>query len=123
MKKYTIHIHFTLANIFGCSENFTNIFDNFKYPYCIIEYQIPGILLSYDIKQNYTFDCDIYFLLNHGLIITSDSIEQILEYYKYIFDYFNKKLDNKYCFDLFDLNKKYLGTCQGFLPSKFFEIT
>jgi len=110
MKKYTVHIHFTLANIFGCSENFTNILAEFKYPYSIIDYQVPGILLSYDIKQNYTLGCDIYFLLNHGLIITSDSIEQILEYYKYIFDYFNKKLDNKYCFDSFDLNKKYAET-------------
>ena len=36
MKKYTVHIHFILSNIFGCSKYFKNIFDDFKYPYCII---------------------------------------------------------------------------------------
>lgn len=107
MKKYTVHIHFTLLNIFACSENFANTLSEFKYAYCIIEYQVPGILLSYDIKQKYNSNCDIYYLLNHGLIITSDSIDKILEYYKYIFEYFNQKLNRKYSFDSFDLNAKY----------------
>jgi len=107
MKKYTIHIHFTLSNIFACCENFNKHLDQFKYKYCIIDYQIPGILLSYNIKEKYIADCDIYYLLNHGLILTSNSIDQILEYYKYTFDYFNLKLNNSYYFDTFDLNKKY----------------
>lgn len=107
MKKYTVHIHFTLSNIFACSENFESVMGNFKYPYCIIKYQIPGILLSYDIKENYSPNCDIYFLLNHGLIITSNSIEEIFDLYEYIFNYFNLELGNKYSFDSFVLNKSY----------------
>ena len=108
MKKYTVHIHFILSNIFGCSKDFENIFDSFKYPYCIIKYEIPGILLSYDIKQKYSSLCDIYFLQNHGLIISSDNICEIFNYYEYIFNYFNNKLNNKYHFDSFNINKKYI---------------
>jgi FMN phosphatase YigB (HAD superfamily) len=108
MKKYTVHIHFILSNIFGCSKDFKNIFDDFKYPYCIIEYEVPGILLSYYIKQKYSSNCDIYFLQNHGLIISSNNICEIFNYYEYIFSYFNNKLNNKYCFESFNISKKYI---------------
>jgi FMN phosphatase YigB (HAD superfamily)/ribulose-5-phosphate 4-epimerase/fuculose-1-phosphate aldolase len=106
MKKYTIHIHFTLSNIFFCSIK-NNILDNFKYNYKIIDYNNPGILLAYDIFKNYDNNIDIYFLKNHGLIITNDNMNEIITIFEYIYNYFNNLLNNLYDNDFisFTLNK------------------
>lgn len=106
MKKYTSHLHFTLSNIFFCS-NATVELTNFKYNYSIIQYQHPGILLAKEIQDKYTKEINIYFLKNHGIIITSDSIEELIEIYEYIYDYFNKSLNNKYDDLSFKINKHY----------------
>jgi putative hydrolase of the HAD superfamily len=94
MKKYTIHLHFILSNICMCSNN-TSI-NNFKYNYKIIDYFLPGINLASEIYKLYDNECDIYFLKNHGLIITANTISEILTYYDYIYYYFNAKMNNKY---------------------------
>lgn len=49
MKKYTVHLHFTLSNIFMCSNNANIILENFYYPYKIVDYSIPGIILASNI--------------------------------------------------------------------------
>ena len=93
MKKYTIHLHFTLSNIFFCSPNQTNL-HNFDYNYKIIKYMTPGLELAVEIYNVYETECDIYFLKNHGLIISADTMDNIIKYYEYIFRYFNTRLDN-----------------------------
>jgi hypothetical protein len=106
MKKYTIHIHFVLSNIFFCSINNINL-DNFKYTYKIIDYNNPGLVLADDIFKNYDNNIDIYFLKNHGLIITNNNINEIIIIFEYIYNYFNNLLNNKYNNDLisFQINK------------------
>jgi len=94
MKAYTVHIHFTLSNIFFCSDATT--LQGFTEKYKIIEYIPPGLLLAQEIKQHYDLSTDIYFLKNHGLIITSDRLNGILNLYKYIYDYFNQQLNNTF---------------------------
>jgi len=91
MKTYTVHIHFTLSNIFFCSDATT--LQGFTEKYKIIEYIPPGLLLAQEIKQHYDVSTDIYFLKNHGLIITSFSLDGILNLYKYIYQYFNQQLN------------------------------
>jgi putative hydrolase of the HAD superfamily len=91
MKKYTVHLHFTLSNIFLCC-NELNILNNINIKHKIIDYFIPGINLATEIYLNYDVDTDIYFLKNHGLIITSDNINHIENMYLkifYFFDYSN----------------------------------
>lgn len=106
MKKYTIHIHFTLSNIF-LTTNKINILNNLDINYKIIDYYPPGIILANEIKKEYNTDIDIYFLKNHGLIITSNNIIDIEYIYIKIFNYFNKLLDYKYLdeLDTFNINK------------------
>lgn len=106
MKKYTIHIHFILSNIFFCSINNINL-DNFKYNYKIIDYNNPGLLLADDIFKNYDNNIDIYFLKNHGLIITNNNMNEIIIIFEYIYNYFNNLLNNKYDNDFisFQINK------------------
>lgn len=94
MKTYTVHIHFTLSNIFFCSDATT--LKDFTEKYKIIEYIPPGLLLAQEIKQHYDVSTDIYFLKNHGLIITSFSLHGILNLYKYIYQYFNQQLNHSF---------------------------
>jgi HAD superfamily hydrolase (TIGR01549 family) len=108
MKKYTVHIHFTLSNIFLCSKNKMNLV-NFKYNYEIIEYIPPGLLLAEKIKEKYSIETDIYFLANHGIIITNNNIEEIIVIYEYLYSYFNSLFDNKFIdeYNSFLINKNY----------------
>lgn len=93
MKKYTVHIHFTLSNIYFCSNKEFEL-NNFPYKYKIIKYIPPGLLLAKEILKNYDNNTDIYFLKNHGIIITNDSINNIIEIYENIYKYFNELLLN-----------------------------
>lgn len=108
LNKYTVHIHFTLANIFLCSNNLS-ILDNIKYPYVIIDYYQPGIILAHEIYKKMNNNAVIYFLKNHGIIICNDSLEQIIEIYEYLFCYFDTILNNQYKnhFNSFIINKNY----------------
>ena len=108
MKKYTVHIHFTLSNIFFCSDKDFSL-NNFPYNYQIIKYIPPGLLLANEVYKKYTNDCDIYFLENHGLIITSDDLNTIISIYENIYSYFNNLLENKFNSELntFYINKEY----------------
>jgi len=112
MKKYTVHIHFTLSNVFFCT-NTIPAFTDFPYNYEIIPYIPPGLLLSECIKEIYdktihNTETDIYFLCNHGLIITGYDCNKIIEVYENIYKYFNGLLDNKFSDELvsFNLNRQ-----------------
>lgn len=111
MEKYTVHIHFTLSNIFFCSNTIPEL-NNFPYDYVIIDYIPPGLLLSEIILDKYDKNINIYFLKNHGIIITNNSIEIIIEIYENIYKYFNNLLNNKYLneYKSFDINKYYYFT-------------
>jgi HAD superfamily hydrolase (TIGR01549 family) len=103
MKKYTVHIHFTLSNIFLVT-NVANVLDKMEIPHKVIDYYPPGIVLANEIKKIYNKDTNLYFLKNHGLIITSDKIEDIGVLYTRVFEYFDSLLYNKYSNDLITFN-------------------
>jgi len=108
MKKYTVHIHFTLSNIFFCSNKDIQL-NNFPFKYKIIKYIPPGLLLGNAVYEEYSVETDIYFLQNHGIIITNNNLENILEIYKNIYNYFNNLLENKFNeeYNTFLINEKY----------------
>jgi len=99
MKKYTVHIHFTLSNIFLTTNNVTML-DKLNTKYKIIDYFPPGIILANEIKKVYEDDTNLYFLKNHGLIVTSNNLEEIERLYIDVFQYFDNILNNKYSDDL-----------------------
>ena len=108
MKKYTVHVHFTLANIFFCSNKEFKL-NNFPYNYQIIKYIPPGLLLANEVYKKYTNDFDVYFLENHGLIITSENLNIVINIYENIYNYFNNLLEHKFNNELntFYINKEY----------------
>ena len=108
MKKYTVHVHFTLANIFFCSDKKFELY-NFPYNYEIVKYIPPGLLLANEVYKKYTRETDVYFLENHGIIITNTELNTIIEMYENIYKYFNNLLENKFNNELntFYINKEY----------------
>lgn len=106
MKKYCVHLHFTLSNVIFCKEIPDELI-GFDIAYRIIDYFTPGFELASQIYKKYDDKCDVYFLRNHGVIITSDSMDQVISYYEYIFSYFNGLLNNKYNYELnaFNISK------------------
>jgi len=99
MKKYTVHIHFTLSNKFLCV-NKVDCLDGLETKHKIIDYYPPGLVLAKKIYEEYEEEVDLYFLKNHGLIITNNSLVELIDLYKRVFDYFNNLLDNKYTDEL-----------------------
>ena len=103
MKKYTVHIHFTLSNIFLTTNNIT-VLDKLNMKYKVIDYYPPGIILANEIKKVYIDDTNLYFLKNHGLILTSNNLEEIQGLYVDVFQYFDNILENKYSSDIITFN-------------------
>jgi putative hydrolase of the HAD superfamily len=106
LDKYTVHLHFTLANIFLCSDSILAL-NNIKYPFVVIDYYQPGLLLAKEILKKKENDCVIYFLKNHGIILCHDNMNMIIEIYEYLFHYFDNLLNNQYKnhFNSFLINK------------------
>jgi len=67
LKKYVVHIHPSVALEHLCGDN----------P-CCVPYQKPGPELAKTIQERYAGEFCIH-LANHGLIFTSDSLEDLLE--------------------------------------------
>jgi ribulose-5-phosphate 4-epimerase/fuculose-1-phosphate aldolase len=106
MKKYCVHLHFTLSNVVFCKEIPDNL-TGFYIPHKIIDYFTPGLELASHVYKKYDDKNDIYFLKNHGVIITSNNMDQLIFYYEYIFEYFNGLLNNRYDyeFNAFNISK------------------
>ena len=106
MKKYTIHIHFTPSNVFFCSNNKSHHFleDEHFEQYRIIEYIPPGLLLSKNIMKQYSDSIPIYYLKNHGLIISSNHLEDVFRIYNNIFDFWNIKANHVFSKDMKAMN-------------------
>jgi putative hydrolase of the HAD superfamily len=103
MKKYTIHIHFTLSNKFLCC-NKLNILDSLELKHKIIDYYAPGLVLAQKIYEEYDEEVDLYFLKNHGLIITNNSLTELINLYKKVLYYFNYLLNHEYTDEIITFN-------------------
>jgi rhamnose utilization protein RhaD (predicted bifunctional aldolase and dehydrogenase) len=76
LKKYTIHLHPIQINKILISKNVKEIVNQIYPSGLIIEYLTPGIKVCNEINKCYD-NHNVIFLLNHGIIITSDDIKQI----------------------------------------------
>lgn len=75
-KKYTLHLHPIQVNRILISKNARTIITEMFPEALIIDYLTPGIKLCNAIKDKYNNE-NIVFLINHGIIITSDIHEDI----------------------------------------------
>ena len=76
LKKYTLHLHPIQINKFLCLKNSKEICSSIYPRSLIIDYYTPGIKLCNEIKKLYNNE-NIIFLINHGIIVTSDNIDEL----------------------------------------------
>lgn len=86
LKKYTVHVHPIVINALGSSKQWKTLLEQVNESALFVEYETPGIELA--LKMNAAIRAyeslnnarpDVIFLKNHGLIVTSDSEEEVLE--------------------------------------------
>jgi HAD superfamily hydrolase (TIGR01549 family) len=78
LKKYTIHLHPIQINRVLISSNSKDIIRQIYPESLIIDYLTPGIKVCNEIKNMYNNE-NVIFLLNHGVIITCDTINKVYE--------------------------------------------
>ena len=89
LKKYTLHLHPIQVNRILIRSDARTIMNALFPEALVIDYFTPGIKVCDEIKRTYNNE-NIIFLLNHGLILTSDDYTNI---YKYL-DYVIEKIDS-----------------------------
>jgi len=79
-KKYTVHIHpiqfNAISGLSTCNDILNDLFKDLKQEYCLIDYVTPGIDVTIELLKKYKNE-NIIFLKNHGLVFTSDNIEDL----------------------------------------------
>jgi HAD superfamily hydrolase (TIGR01549 family) len=81
-KKYTVHLHpLQFLKICGL-DNCEKIINNYFKDACFVNYYTPGIDVAIELKKIYNME-GIIFLKNHGIVITSDNINDIYELLNY----------------------------------------
>lgn len=87
-KKYTLHLHpiqfLKICGVINCEEILKEQLENI----CFIDYFTPGIDVAIELNKKYKNE-NIIFLKNHGIVITSNSIDEIYN----ILEYTIKKLE------------------------------
>lgn len=96
LKKYTIHLHPIQINKILIRKDAKNIINElFNNNVCIIDYVTPGDKLLNLIKLKYNNE-KIIFLINHGIIYTSDNIDEIYQLIENTINIFEKYNNNNY---------------------------
>lgn len=85
LHRYTLHIHPIVINAILCCNDWQDILSKLCPEGLQITYKTPGIELALEVKDRvnaYEQNCkkkpEVIFLQNHGLIISSDTIERII---------------------------------------------
>lgn len=78
--KYTIHVHSTIINILTCQKNGMEILKKLFPTGIFVDYATPGIELAYKVIESCKNNSkrDIIFLKNHGIIVSSDKLEDTI---------------------------------------------
>jgi HAD superfamily hydrolase (TIGR01549 family) len=120
--KYTVHLHPIQCNIILTKKNGKEIIKNLFPNSLIIDYYTPGIELSKNIQLKYSGE-KIIFLLNHGLIVTSNSSEEIDSLIKEIIniveEYINNNMNLQINFDKYKVVNKMSLIYESVYKSKF----
>jgi ribulose-5-phosphate 4-epimerase/fuculose-1-phosphate aldolase len=97
LDKYVLHLHPIYVTTLLCLKNskeiIKSLYSNY-YEYEYIEYVNPGFNL-YDAIKKTKMDKEIYFLENHGIILTSNNLDNLLETLDDINKIAKDKINNK----------------------------
>ncbi|RRD40757.1 class II aldolase [Leptotrichia sp. OH3620_COT-345] len=95
--KYTLHTHPVLVNIFTSRKNGMKILKEIFPNSIVITYKTPGIFLAKELFNEIIKYKDkkreIIFLKNHGLIISGENVEKVIEKNEKVLNILEKKLE------------------------------
>ncbi|MBI5196133.1 MAG: class II aldolase [Nitrospirae bacterium] len=84
LKKYTLHIHPVSVSVITCQKDWKGILKTLFGDVVTVDYRTPGIELAYQLshelknfKGKHGALPGVVFLQNHGLIISSDSFDEV----------------------------------------------
>jgi len=111
LDKYVIHTHAVYANLINCAKNgadyLKTIFNHRDFSYIVIPYVDPGLPLSITIhheikkyEEIYNEKPEVIFLVNHGLIVTSNDLARVI----YLHTEINEKI--RLFFKIDDMEKQ-----------------
>lgn len=89
LNKFTIHLHPIQVNRILISKCAKKIVNDLFPTALVVDYFTPGIKVCNEIRRLYTKQ-NIIFLVNHGLIITSDNYEELYELLDDVIEKFEK---------------------------------
>ena len=98
LDKAVIHTHNVYANIFLCSKKGTTLIKESFPEASLIEYVTPGLDLSQDVfleSKKSKDETKLFFLKNHGLIISTTSLEKAYKMHQKITVFLQKELNSK----------------------------
>ncbi|MFL5728717.1 MAG: class II aldolase/adducin family protein [Cytophagaceae bacterium] len=84
LQKFVLHTHPVLVNAITCRSNWQSILSLLFPEAVFVSYKTPGVDLALMLKQELNKNTDlpkIVFLQNHGIIVSSDDAEEIIEIY------------------------------------------
>lgn len=104
LKKYVIHVHSIYPTTLLCLENSKQIADtlwgHMKYEY--IPYVTPGYDL-FEVFRKSDLNKNVYFLENHGIVVSSDSLDEAISLVNEINDIAKKYIKNQEGTEEFDI--------------------
>ena len=103
LKKYTIHLHPIQVNRILVTKEAKKIIKAIYPSSLIIDYFTPGIKVCNEIKEKYNNE-NVIFLINHGIIITSDNYDELYKILEELLYKFEKYQNINYNY------KKYKNT-------------
>jgi FMN phosphatase YigB (HAD superfamily)/rhamnose utilization protein RhaD (predicted bifunctional aldolase and dehydrogenase) len=105
LKKYTVHLHPIQINRVLISLNAKDIIRQIYPDSLVINYLTPGIKVCNEINKRYNNE-NVIFLLNHGVIITCDTINKVYEIIEDVLIKFERYLELNVNFDKYkNVNK------------------
>ena len=112
LKKYTLHLHPIQVNRILVTKDAKNIINELFPESLVIDYLTPGIKICNEIKKKYD-NQNIIFLINHGIIITSDCYEEVYKILKSVINKFENKQQIDY------KKYKFTNTISEFINNNF----
>jgi len=95
LKKYTLHLHPIQVNRLLITKQAKIIVTQLFPEALVIDYLTPGIQICNEIVSKYNGE-NLLFLINHGIIVTSDSFAEIFEIVNKVITKFEKKQNMNY---------------------------
>ena len=116
LKKYTLHLHPIQVNRLLIMKEAKTIVTELFPEALIIDYLTPGIKICNEIVSKYNGE-NLLFLINHGIIVTSDSYDEISEIVNKVINQFEKKqnMNQNMNYDKY----KYTNILSNYINSQF----